>query len=158
MIPASAEKFQEIADDLWPGLPTTGSKLFSGTTKPTSWNNTKSSFLEAEKQARYIKVNDRLESTASNVWAMGDCAGSPQFTHAAFDDLRIVRDNPNGGNRTVKNRLIPYCMFTDPELVRVGWNESEAKRHGVPYRLVTLPMAGVLRTRTIPNHTALCKC
>ena len=76
----------------------------------------------------YIKVNERLETTAPGVWAMGDCAGSPQFTHVAFDDFRVVRDNLNGGSRTTRDRLIPFCMFTDPELARVGLNESEAKK------------------------------
>ena len=75
----------------------------------------------------YIKVNERLQTTSDNIWAMGDCAGSPQFTHVAFDDFRVVHDNLNGGNRTTKNRLIPFCMFTDPELARVGRNESEAR-------------------------------
>jgi pyruvate/2-oxoglutarate dehydrogenase complex dihydrolipoamide dehydrogenase (E3) component len=76
----------------------------------------------------YIKVNERLETTAANVWAMGDCAGSPQFTHAAYDDFRVVHENLTGGNRTTKDRLVPFCMFTDPELARVGRNESEAQR------------------------------
>ncbi len=79
----------------------------------------------------YVKVNERLETTAANVWAMGDCAGSPQFTHAAYDDFRVVHDNLIGGNRTTKNRLVPFCMFTDPELARVGRNESEARRDGI---------------------------
>ncbi|MGO9018105.1 MAG: dihydrolipoyl dehydrogenase family protein [Syntrophobacteraceae bacterium] len=96
----------------------------------------------------YVKVNERLETTAPNVWAMGDCAGSPQFTHVAVDDFRIVRDNLNGGNRTTRNRLVPFCMFTDPELVRVGLNESEANARGLNYRLVKMPMSGVLRTHT----------
>jgi pyruvate/2-oxoglutarate dehydrogenase complex dihydrolipoamide dehydrogenase (E3) component len=72
----------------------------------------------------YIRVNERLLTTSENIWAMGDCAGSPQFTHVAFDDFRIVHANLNGGNRTTKNRLIPFCMFTDPELARVGRNET----------------------------------
>jgi pyruvate/2-oxoglutarate dehydrogenase complex dihydrolipoamide dehydrogenase (E3) component len=93
----------------------------------------------------YIKVNERLETTAPGVWAMGDCAGSPQFTHVAFDDFRVVRDNLNGGTRTTRDRLIPFCMFTDPELARVGLNESEAKRRGIGYRLAKIPMAVVLR-------------
>ena len=98
----------------------------------------------------FIKVNERLETTAENVWAVGDCAGSPQFTHAAFDDFRIVRENLlNGGNRSTRNRLVPYVMFTDPELARVGLNESEAKSRGIEYRLVKMPMAAVLRTRTL---------
>lgn len=56
----------------------------------------------------YVKVNERLETTAPHVWAVGDCAGSPQFTHVAYDDFRIVRDNLNGGSRTTHNRLIPF--------------------------------------------------
>jgi pyruvate/2-oxoglutarate dehydrogenase complex dihydrolipoamide dehydrogenase (E3) component len=105
----------------------------------------------------YIKVNDRLETTAQNVWALGDCAGSPQFTHAAYDDFRIVRDNLNGGNRSTRNRLVPSCLFTDPELVRVGLNESDAKILGIEYRLAKMPMATVLRTRTISEPRGFIK-
>jgi pyruvate/2-oxoglutarate dehydrogenase complex dihydrolipoamide dehydrogenase (E3) component len=105
----------------------------------------------------YIKVNDRLETTAENVWAMGDCAGTSQFTHAAFDDFRIVRDNLMGGNRSTRDRLIPSCMFTDPELVRVGLNESGARRKGVEYRKVTMPMSAVLRTRTVSEPRGFLK-
>jgi pyruvate/2-oxoglutarate dehydrogenase complex dihydrolipoamide dehydrogenase (E3) component len=96
----------------------------------------------------YVKVNERLETTAPGVWAMGDCAGSPQFTHVAFDDFRIVRDNLNGGSRTTRDRLIPFCMFTDPELARVGLNESEAKARQIGFRTARMPMSAVLRTRT----------
>jgi pyruvate/2-oxoglutarate dehydrogenase complex dihydrolipoamide dehydrogenase (E3) component len=97
----------------------------------------------------YIKVNERLETTAAGVWAMGDCAGSPQFTHVAYDDFRVVHDNLNGGSRTTRDRLIPFCMFTDPELARVGLNETEAKVRGIAYRLTKMPMAGVLRAVTL---------
>ena len=105
----------------------------------------------------YVKVNERLETTAPGVWAMGDCAGSPQFTHVAFDDFRIVRDNLNGGNRTTRNRLIPFCMFTDPELARVGLNESEARARGIAYRTARMPMAAVLRTRTLSEPRGFMK-
>jgi pyruvate/2-oxoglutarate dehydrogenase complex dihydrolipoamide dehydrogenase (E3) component len=105
----------------------------------------------------YIKVNERLETTAANVWAMGDCAGSPQFTHAACNDFRIVHANLNGGNRTTKNRLVPFCMYTDPELARVGRNESEARRGGIDYRLAKMPMADVLRTRTVSEPRGFMK-
>jgi len=104
-----------------------------------------------------IRVNERLETTAANVWAMGDCAGSPHFTHAAYNDFRVVRDNLNGGNRTTKDRLVPFCIFTDPELARVGRNESEARRDGVEYRLARMPMANVLRTRTVPEPRGFVK-
>ena len=97
----------------------------------------------------FVKVNELLETTAANIWAMGDCAGSPFFTHVAYDDFRIVRDNLNGGHRTTRNRLVPFCMFTDPELVRVGMSESEAKARGIAYRLVKIPMSSVLRMRTL---------
>jgi pyruvate/2-oxoglutarate dehydrogenase complex dihydrolipoamide dehydrogenase (E3) component len=97
----------------------------------------------------YVKVNERLETSAAGVWAMGECAGSPQFTHVAYDDFRVVRDNLAGRPRTTRDRLIPYCMFTDPELGRVGLDEAEAKRSGIALRLARLPMDSVLRARTI---------
>jgi pyruvate/2-oxoglutarate dehydrogenase complex dihydrolipoamide dehydrogenase (E3) component len=105
----------------------------------------------------YIKVNERLQTTAANIWAMGDCAGSPQFTHIAFDDFRVVYDNLNGGHRTTRNRLISFCMFTDPELARVGRNESEARRDGLEYRVAKMPMADVLRTETVSEPRGFLK-
>jgi pyruvate/2-oxoglutarate dehydrogenase complex dihydrolipoamide dehydrogenase (E3) component len=105
----------------------------------------------------YIRVNDRLQTTAPGIWAMGDCAGSPQFTHVAEDDFKIVRDNLNGGNRTTRGRLVPFCMFTDPELARVGLNESEARRLAIPYRLARIPMEAVLRTRTLSETRGFLK-
>jgi pyruvate/2-oxoglutarate dehydrogenase complex dihydrolipoamide dehydrogenase (E3) component len=97
----------------------------------------------------YIKVSERLETNAPDVWAIGECAGSPQFTHVSFDDFRIIRDNLVGANRTTRGRLIPYCMFTDPPLARVGLSEGEAQRQGIEVRVAKLPMSAVLRTHTI---------
>ena len=88
---------------------------------------------------------------------MGECAGSPQFTHASFDDFRVVYDNLNGGSSTTTDRLVPFCMYTDPEVARVGCNESEARRRGIGYRLLTLPMAAVLRTRTLSEPRGFMK-
>jgi pyruvate/2-oxoglutarate dehydrogenase complex dihydrolipoamide dehydrogenase (E3) component len=105
----------------------------------------------------YIAVDEHLATTAANVWAMGDCAGSPQFTHAAFDDFRVVHDNVTGGSSTTRDRLLAYCMYTDPELARVGLNESEAQRRGIRYRLLTMPMAAVLRTRTLSEPRGFMK-
>ena len=96
----------------------------------------------------YIKVNQRLEATAPHVWAIGECAGSPQFTHVSIDDFRIIRDNLAGGNRNTHERLVPYCMFTDPPLARVGLSEGEAQRQGVGARVARLPMTAVRRTAT----------
>jgi len=105
----------------------------------------------------YIKVNERLETTAAGVWAIGECAGSPQFTHIAFDDFRILRDNLSGGNRVTTGRLVPFSMFTDPELARVGLSEREAKAQGIAYRVFKIPMASVLRTRTLSETRGFMK-
>jgi pyruvate/2-oxoglutarate dehydrogenase complex dihydrolipoamide dehydrogenase (E3) component len=94
----------------------------------------------------YVRVNERLETTAPDVWAMGDCAGSPQFTHVAGDDFRIIRDNLAGGKRTTGDRLVPYCMFTDPPLAHVGLTERRAEADGVAVRIAKLPTSAVLRT------------
>ena len=96
----------------------------------------------------YIRVNERLETTASEVWAIGECAGSPQFTHISIDDFRIVRENLAGGKRSTRDRLVPYCMFTDPPLAHVGLSEREAHRQGVTVRVARLPMSAVRRTAT----------
>jgi len=105
----------------------------------------------------YIKVNERLETTAPGVWAVGEVAGSPQFTHVAFDDFRVVRDNLDGRNRVTTNRQVPFSMFTDPELARVGLSETEAKAKGISYRLFKIPMAAVLRTRTLSETRGFIK-
>ena len=105
----------------------------------------------------YVKVNDRLETTAPDVWAIGECAGSPQFTHVSEDDFRIIRDNLAGGSRSTRDRLIPYCLFTDPPLARVGLNEREASQRGIAVRVATLPMTEVLRTRTTGENAGFMK-
>jgi pyruvate/2-oxoglutarate dehydrogenase complex dihydrolipoamide dehydrogenase (E3) component len=79
---------------------------------------------------------------------MGECAGSPQFTHVSHDDFRIIRDNLAGGQRSTRDRLVPYCMFTDPPLARVGLSETEAQRQGVAARVAKLPTSAVLRAKT----------
>ena len=107
--------------------------------------------------AGYIAVDERLATTAPGVWAIGECAGSPQFTHVAFDDFRVVHDSLNGGSRTTADRLVPYCLFTDPELARVGCNETEARHRGIGYRVLTMPMAAVLRTRTLSETRGFMK-
>jgi pyruvate/2-oxoglutarate dehydrogenase complex dihydrolipoamide dehydrogenase (E3) component len=105
----------------------------------------------------YIKVNERLETTALDVWAIGECAGSPQFTHIAFDDFRVIRDDLAGGDRVTTGRQVPFCMFTDPEFARVGLSETEAKKQGIAYRLAKIPMVAVLRTRTLSETRGFMK-
>ncbi len=97
----------------------------------------------------YVAVNDRLETSAPDVWAIGECAGSPQFTHVSFDDFRVIWDNLAGGARSTRDRLIPFCMFTDPPLARVGLSEGEAQSRGIGVRIAKLPTSTVLRTWTI---------
>ena len=97
----------------------------------------------------YLDVNERLETSAPNVWGIGECcSGQPQFTHVSFDDFRILRDNLAGGNRTTGDRLVPHCMFTDPQLAHVGLTENEARRQDIEVRVAKLPMSAVLRTQT----------
>src|SRR5437870_12598873 len=72
-----------------------------------------------ETDGGYIKVNERLQTTAPGVWAIGEVAGSPQFTHISIDDFRVVHANLTGGNRVTTGRQLPYCLFTDPELARI---------------------------------------
>jgi pyruvate/2-oxoglutarate dehydrogenase complex dihydrolipoamide dehydrogenase (E3) component len=105
----------------------------------------------------YIAVNDRLETSAPDVWAIGEAAGSPQFTHVSFDDFRIISANLAGGNRSKRDRLVPYCMFTDPPLARVGLSEAEAKRQGIAVRVARLPIASVLRSQTISETRGFMK-
>ena len=94
----------------------------------------------------YIRVNERLQAAAPYVWAIGECAGSPQFTHVSVDDFRIVRDNMAGGQRSTLDRLVPHCLFTDPPLAHVGLREHDAERQGIATRVAKLPMSAVLRT------------
>ena len=106
----------------------------------------------------YIKVNERLETTAAGVWAVGEVAGSPQFTHISEDDFRVVRDNILGGNHLTTGRQVPFCLFTDPEFARIGLSETEARQKGIAYRLFKVPMAAVLRARSLMETRGFLKC
>jgi pyruvate/2-oxoglutarate dehydrogenase complex dihydrolipoamide dehydrogenase (E3) component len=105
----------------------------------------------------YVKVNQRLETTAPHVWAVGDVTGGPKFTHISFDDFHVIRENINGGNHVTTGRQVPYCLFTDPELARVGLNEKQARSQGIPYRLFRIPMEEVLRARTLSETRGFMK-
>ena len=123
--------------------------------------NTSGIGLEAvgvELDARgYIRVNERLETSAPDVWAIGECAGSPQFTHASADDFRIITENLAGGKRSTRDRLMPYCVFTDPPLAHVGLGEGDAQRQGVTARVATLAMGEVLRMQAIGQQPGFMK-
>ena len=105
----------------------------------------------------FVKVDERLQTRAEGVWSIGDCAGNPHFTHISFDDFRIVRDNITGGNHVTTGRQVPYTLFTDPELARIGLSEREAKERGITYRLAKIPMTADLRTRTLSETRGFMK-
>jgi pyruvate/2-oxoglutarate dehydrogenase complex dihydrolipoamide dehydrogenase (E3) component len=105
----------------------------------------------------FVQVNDKLETTATNVWAMGDCTGGPRFTHISFDDFRTIRDNLSGANRVTTGRLVPSCLFTDPELARVGMTEREAAAAGKKFKIAKVPMKAVLRSRTLSETRGFLK-
>jgi pyruvate/2-oxoglutarate dehydrogenase complex dihydrolipoamide dehydrogenase (E3) component len=99
--------------------------------------------------SKYIKVNEHLQTTASGVWAIGEVAGSPQFTHVSVDDFRVVHASLTGGKRVTTGRQVPFCLFTDPEFARIGLSEKEAKARGIAYRLFKIPMDEVMRASTL---------
>jgi len=105
----------------------------------------------------YIKVSERLETTAPGVWAIGEVAGSSQFTHVSVDDFRVVHDSLSGGKRVTTGRQVPFCLFTDPELARIGLSEKEAKAQGIAYRLFKIPMEAVMRASTLSETRGFLK-
>ncbi len=94
----------------------------------------------------YIKVNDQLETAVPGIYALGDVKGGPAFTHISYNDYLVVFKNlVDHANISITKRMVPYCMFTDPELGRVGMNEEEAKKSGLNFTIAKLPMAYVAR-------------
>jgi pyruvate/2-oxoglutarate dehydrogenase complex dihydrolipoamide dehydrogenase (E3) component len=101
--------------------------------------------IETDKSG-FIKVNGRLETTVPGVWALGDCKGGPAFTHLSYNDFQIVYGNLiEGKNLTIENRLVPYCVFTDPQLGGVGMTEKEARAKGSKLKIGRCPMTYVAR-------------
>jgi len=128
----------------------------AGRTPNTDRLNVAEAGIELDSQG-YIRVNEKLQTSAPDVWATGECAGSPKFTHVGEDDCRVVLDSLAGGSRTTRGRVIPYCLFTDPELAHVGMNESEAQAKRISYRLAKLPMAFVFRAKTMSQTRGFMK-
>ena len=108
----------------------------------------------------FIKVNDRLETNVSGIWAIGDVSGGPQFTHASLDDFRILRDNVFGnGSRSRNDRYVPSTLFTDPELAHVGLTEKEAAARGLEFQVLQVPITPLTipRARTTGQMDGLLK-
>ncbi len=116
-----------------------------GRTPNTDVLNLRAAGVETDKRG-FVKVNDRLETNVPGVYALGDVNGGPQFTHVSYDDFRIIRTNViEGGDATTLGRLVPYTVFMDPQLGRVGLTETEAKSNKLNIRVAKLPMANVAR-------------
>jgi pyruvate/2-oxoglutarate dehydrogenase complex dihydrolipoamide dehydrogenase (E3) component len=106
----------------------------------------------------YIRVNERLETTAPGIYALGDVKGGPAFTHISYDDFRIIRANLlDGGHRTTTDRLVPYTVFMDPQLGRVGLSEREAREQGHRVRIATMPMSHVARALEVDEPRGVMK-
>jgi pyruvate/2-oxoglutarate dehydrogenase complex dihydrolipoamide dehydrogenase (E3) component len=106
----------------------------------------------------FIRANERLETSAPGVWVIGDVKGGPQFTHISYDDYRILKANLfDGGNRTVHDRMVPYTVFMDPQLGRVGMTETEAKKTGKKIRVARMPMTWVARALEMDESRGLMK-
>jgi pyruvate/2-oxoglutarate dehydrogenase complex dihydrolipoamide dehydrogenase (E3) component len=106
----------------------------------------------------FIRANERLETTAPGVWVIGDVKGGPQFTHISYDDFRILKANLfDGGRRTMKDRMVPYTVFMDPQLGRVGMTETEAKKSGKKIRVARMPMTSVARALEMDESRGLMK-
>jgi pyruvate/2-oxoglutarate dehydrogenase complex dihydrolipoamide dehydrogenase (E3) component len=106
----------------------------------------------------FIRANERLETSAPGVYAIGDVKGGPQFTHISYDDYRILKANLlDGGNRTTRDRMTPYTVFIDPQLGRVGMTETEARKTGRKIRVAKMPMSWVARALEVDESRGLMK-
>jgi len=109
-------------------------------------------------QHGYVRVNDRLETSVSGIYALGDVKGGPAFTHISYDDYRILRANLlDGGNASVAGRLVPYTVFIDPQLGRVGLTEKEARDKGFEIRVAKMPMSHVARALEVDESRGMMK-
>jgi pyruvate/2-oxoglutarate dehydrogenase complex dihydrolipoamide dehydrogenase (E3) component len=117
----------------------------AGRTPNTDKLNLKVTGVQTDDRA-YIQVNERLETDADGIYAMGDVKGGPAFTHISYDDFRVLRTNLlQDGDATIKDRMIPYTVFMDPQLGRVGLSEQQARKKGLNIRMANQPMEYVAR-------------
>jgi pyruvate/2-oxoglutarate dehydrogenase complex dihydrolipoamide dehydrogenase (E3) component len=106
----------------------------------------------------FIQVNSRLQTDVHHIYALGDVHGGPQFTHISYDDFRVIRDNLlHRGHRSAKQRPLPYCVFTDPQLGRIGLSESQAKEQKIDYRVSKLPVRSIGRAQQTGQQTGFWK-
>jgi pyruvate/2-oxoglutarate dehydrogenase complex dihydrolipoamide dehydrogenase (E3) component len=131
--------------------------LAAGRTPNTDRLNLAAAGVATDKHG-FIVVNERLETNMPGVWAVGDVKGGPAFTHISYDDFRILRTNLlQGGSATTAGRLVPYTVFTDPQLGRVGLSEAEAREQGRKVRVARMPMSYVARALEVDESRGLMK-
>jgi len=131
--------------------------LATGRTPNTSELNLKAGGIEVDDRG-YVRVNSRLETTGAGVYAVGDVKGGPAFTHISYDDYRVLKTNLlDQGDRTIDDRQVPYCLFIDPQLGRIGLNEKEARKLNRKYALAKLPMTSVARAVETSRSQGLIK-
>ena len=137
----------------------TGSYLLvaAGRVPNTDWLNLEAAGIETDKRG-FIRVNERLETNVPGIYALGDIKGGPAFTHISYDDFRIIRMNIlEHGNASIRDRLVPYTVFIDPQLGRVGMSESEARASGRAIRVAKMPMNYVARALEIDESRGFMK-
>jgi len=106
----------------------------------------------------HVAVNERLETSADGIWAIGDVTGGPAFTHVSYDDYRVVRDNWfNGASKTTDDRIVSYTLFTDPQLGRVGLTEEQAEAQGLDVEVAQMPMTHVARALEVDESRGVMK-
>jgi pyruvate/2-oxoglutarate dehydrogenase complex dihydrolipoamide dehydrogenase (E3) component len=137
----------------------TGSHLLAAAGRAPNTEELKLSVAGIEVDKRgFIKVNDRLETTVPGVYGLGDVKSGPAFTHISYDDFRIVRTNLlEGGNATITDRLVPYTVFIDPQLARVGLSETEARAQGRNIQVAKIPMNYVARALEVDEARGFIK-
>jgi pyruvate/2-oxoglutarate dehydrogenase complex dihydrolipoamide dehydrogenase (E3) component len=105
----------------------------------------------------FIQVDDHLRTSADHVWAAGDVAGSPQFTHASWNDFRILKANLDHGDAATRGRIVPYAVFITPELARVGMTETQARAEGRRVAVAKIPVSAIPRAKTLHDTTGTWK-
>jgi pyruvate/2-oxoglutarate dehydrogenase complex dihydrolipoamide dehydrogenase (E3) component len=136
-----------------------GSHLLAATgrTPNTDTLNPEAAGVKTDERG-YIKVDERLKTNVEGVWALGDVKGGPAFTHVSYDDFRIIRTNLlEGGDATTAGRLIPYTVFTDPQLGRVGLSEQDARDQGLEVHVAKMPMSHVTRALEVSEPRGMMK-
>jgi pyruvate/2-oxoglutarate dehydrogenase complex dihydrolipoamide dehydrogenase (E3) component len=131
--------------------------LAAGRTPNTDWLNLTATGIQADKHG-FIPVNEKLETDVPGIYALGDIKGGPAFTHISYDDFRIIRTNLiEKGNATIRDRLVPYTVFIDPQLGRIGLSESEARAQGRNIRVAKMPMNYVARALEVDEARGFMK-